>query len=57
MRIRGGPFGVDLHEVRTVVPAGDSVQLVVRDAAGRLGEFVLGPEDLERIEVLPEGTQ
>lgn len=29
----------------------------MKDAAGRLGEFVLGPQDLERIEILPEGTQ
>src|SRR6266511_2458980 len=56
-RVRGGPFGLDLHEVRTVTSAGDSVQLVVKDAAGRLSEFVLGPDDLQKIEVLPEGTQ
>lgn len=57
VRVRGGPFGVSLHEVRTATPAGTSVQVVVKDAAGRLAEFVLGLEDHERIEILPEGTQ
>ncbi len=33
------------------------MQIVVKDPAGRLSEFVLSPEDLEKIEVLPEGTQ